>query len=905
MKFLREREVDDKVIEGAGQYQCSTCAETIGAPKLARPAKIHDDLDFNDVVGADGVYWTSREGKTYHFMHFIDEGTLYHLGIPCGRSVEDQIRAFESCWLLWAGPCSTLYLDPAGEYANDRWAEYLQHESIKVQMTAARSHWQNGRCERHGRIIKDMLTRMDSEEAITSETFPRCLREAFAAKNSLSRVKGFTPEQCLLGKARRLPASLTADDSIASHEMALSDGPEGIKFRQSLLKREQARRAFIAADNDNSFRRALLRRTRPARLDFQAKDWVLYWCQSRGNNRSVRGRWHGPAQVITVEPGKVAWLSHCGQLIRASPEHLRPASLREFAGLPRDSRGSVQDERLATSGTARRVIILDALPDEPLAELPARPLEEREPASENHSRMEEPEHEESPPSSAGDGLDASERQVEQVSSETVDASSIPIPAESPLSEDEALFGDDVDLQSESPAGYELAFRGGPSSDMSEIAETHVATSDRKQLSEIQWDSLSPSDQALFRKAKDKEIQAWLDHSTVKRVSQGTWEASQIMGCRWILVWKPPEQKGGERRAKARLVIQGFTDPGLSYVPNDAPTLTKDARMMLLQMVSSQGWTLINFDVSTAFLKGENDGRMLGIRAPPELQSALKMQPSDQCQLTGGAYGRIDAPYLWHKTFRGFLESVGFIVSPFDGCLFSLVTLGKDGSPRLHGVLGLHVDDGIGGGDAVFQRKIAEVRNRYSFGAYNEKDFVFCGVKYHQWPDGTIELDQIDYVNKIDPVSIHRERRQNPEAPLTLEETRLLRQACGSVQYAAVNTRPDLAAKVGELQSAVGRGTVGDLLTVNRVIYEAKSHPVCLSILPIPVSEVTFCAFTDASFATNRSSASRQGTLIFATNGEMVQNKVSIVCPMAWSSRKIPRVVRSTLSAETVALRWNP
>ena len=34
------------------------------------------------------------------------------------------------------------------------------------------------------------------------------------------------------------------------------------------------------------------------------------------------------------------------------------------------------------------------------------------------------------------------------------------------------------------------------------------------------------------------------------------------------------------------------------------------------------WKLINFDVSTAFLKGEGDGRRLGLEAPPEMAQAL-------------------------------------------------------------------------------------------------------------------------------------------------------------------------------------------------------------------------------------------------------------------------------------------
>ena len=68
-----------------------------------------------------------------------------------------------------------------------------------------------------------------------------------------------------------------------------------------------------------------------------------------------------------------------------------------------------------------------------------------------------------------------------------------------------------------------------------------------------------------------------------------------------------------------------------------------------------------------------------------------------------------------------------------------------------------------------------------------------------------------------------------------------------------------------------------------------------------MKELTFCAFSDASFATNKDTASRQGTIFFTTNGRLESNQVGIVCPMAWSSKKIPRVVRSTFSAKAVAL----
>ena len=60
-------------------------------------------------------------------------------------------------------------------------------------------------------------------------------------------------------------------------------------------------------------------------------------------------------------------------------------------------------------------------------------------------------------------------------------------------------------------------------------------------------------------------------------------------------------------------------------------------------------------------------------------------------------------------------------------------------------------------------------------------------------------------------------------------------------------------------------------------------------------------FSDASFSTSRDMSSRQGTLIFATDVKLSRNERTVVCPMAWSSKKIPRVVTSTLRAGSIAL----
>ena len=333
VKFLVERKAEPRIIQAARDYACSACIETVAQPKVSRPSHIHRDGDFGDTLGMDVAYWTNQAGQKFLFTHIIDEATLFHQAIAIGRTPEEQFAALTDQWFRWAGPCQLLYIDPAGEYTSEFWREQLQREGIHTKVSAGEAHWQLGRVEAHGSILKAMLTRMDSEDPIRTEAeFRRCLRQATNAKNSLSRVRGFTPEQAVVGKMSRLPASIVSDDAATSHAVAASELPEGIAFRRSLERREQARSAFVRTDNDNAYRRALLRRSRPMCQSFEAGDWVLYWRRQKGGARSERGRWYGPGQVICSD-GKVVWISHCGYLIRAAPEQIRSASMREWKGI--------------------------------------------------------------------------------------------------------------------------------------------------------------------------------------------------------------------------------------------------------------------------------------------------------------------------------------------------------------------------------------------------------------------------------------------------------------------------------------------------------------------------------------------------------------------------------------------
>ena len=180
--------------------------------------------------------------------------------------------------------------------------------------------------------------------------------------------------------------------------------------------------------------------------------------------------------------------------------------------------------------------------------------------------------------------------------------------------------------------------------------------------------------------------------------------------------------------------------------------------------------------------------------------------------------------------------------------------------------------------------------------------MFTGIQLDQHPDFSVSCSQADYVHNIPAIDIGKSRRNQPEASITEPELSKLRGLIGSLQYAVTNTRPDMAAKLGEVQTQVGRATVATLMLANKVLREAQSESaVKVCFRHIPVAEVTHVSFGDASFASPKQLDSFQGTLICATDSCLDRNEQAPISPLTWSSKKIARVVRSTLSAEAFSM----
>eukprot|EP00435_Cladocopium_sp_Y103_P044365 s2174_g12.t1 len=944
--FCQQLGCPDQFIQAIPEIRCSTCLET-SPPKGERVSAIHDNVDFGDIVSMDEIVWTNRAGEQLRFYHFIDQSTMYQTAIASPtKQGNDAAQALLQGWIQWAGPPKMLCVDAATELNSQVFLEFVQKFGICHRACATEAHWQNSRAERHGGILQVMLNKMDHEEPIQSYSdLSIALSQATMTKNQWSRHRGFSPEMLVFGKTARIPGSVISDESRSAHEVALQDLPEGQRFRDELAARERARKAFATVDNDQALRRALVSRSRPHRGQYSRGEWVMRWSKKG----EADGVWSGPLQVIIQEGHNVVWVTQGNKLYRVAPEHLRPLSAVEEwqqSGSQRQEgiqvdhgqsvvprHGGIQFHnqvvptvQMSSESTDQHrppnqseIEVSDHNTNIPITN---NPITINPPSNNSQSSQDQPDNEPdargnhagqipSTPGSISPSPSLLPKDNAQPEATATNPVEVPIPVGD---SDDELFTDCHDcfhLTSEECWKLEVNISQHDIDQWKREESPHhmsfVATAAKRQRSEVKLSQLSAQDKLLFQAAKNKEIDSWLSTDTVSRILRHQIPDGNLLRCRWILTWKPvdpseapPGSQQPKHTPKARLVVLGYEDPLVHEIPRDSPTMSKLTRMLILQTAASRRWDLESFDIRTAFLRGtETSNRTLGLEPPIEMRERMRLKPQEVLKLLKGAYGRVDAPYLWFMELKAGLEQVGFVQAPFDPCAF---VLPHPVTKQTEGILGVHVDDGLGCGSEYFSQKLQEVAKKFPFGSHKKRNFTFTGLRIEQQPDFSIHINQTQYIKDIHSITLSRERRSQPEAVVSEDERQSLRALIGSLQYAAVNTRPDLCSRLSWLQSEINRAKVSTLIDANRILHEARMHSgVQIIVKAIPIDDVRFVAFSDASFASNKTSSSHQGMVIMACHQQIGQNHKSDVSPILWHSKKIQKVAVSTLSAEAMSL----
>ena len=305
--------------------------------------------------------------------------------------------------------------------------------------------------------------------------------------------------------------------------------------------------------------------------------------------------------------------------------------------------------------------------------------------------------------------------------------------------------------------------------------------------------------------------------------------------------------------------------------------------LVIIIVVSNDWKIKSLDIKSAFLQGQETTRKIHLKPPKEAGSLFLWL------LNKTVYGLGDASREWYLKLKDELLKCGCLICIYDEALFFWM---HDGV--LHGIIACHVDDFLyGGSDLFHQQVIAKIKEVFCISKEEEDTFKYLGLQVEQ-SSKKIIVHQQSYINGISKVLV--EGNVLNERKLVDNEYTQFRTLNGQIAWTSTQTRPDIAFEACQLSVAAKNATVEDLKRANKTLKELKGNDVKIIFPNIgDLRKTILIVFSDASFANLINSGSQEGLIIFLVgeNGSYA--------PLVWKSKKVKRVVKSTLAAETLSL----
>jgi hypothetical protein len=433
------------------------------------------------------------------------------------------------------------------------------------------------------------------------------------------------------------------------------------------------------------------------------------------------------------------------------------------------------------------------------------------------------------------------------------------------------------------------------------------------------EALARPDANKWKEAMKEEWQALLENNTFKAFEEELLPGTDMSSLRivdldqftpisippnanpidskWVLRTKL--NVDGSTRYKARLVIRGFQQiKGIDFDETYAPVSKLTTFRMMMAMAAKNGWTVDHMDVVTAFLNPEIDRDNIYMGLPPGIDWIdPRLAGISTVRLKKALYGLKQAPRLWYEEINAFLLSIGFTQSTTDPNLYI-----QDGTALI-----LYVDDILIAYDQLNSKSVGAAVKQQLRERFKMKDLGrvrrFLGIEV----DENFNLSQTSYIGAIlrrfrmenaksatspmDPnVRLDNPRCEDKEANKTLYLSMV-----GSLMYAALGTRPDLAFCVTSLSRHNSRPLAMHLTAAKRALRYLKSTANLKIHYDVATSNdesSTVTGFTDSDWAGNLTTRKSVGGCVFSIG--------TCSGPIHWHSKSQSVVALSTLEAEYIA-----
>lgn len=359
------------------------------------------------------------------------------------------------------------------------------------------------------------------------------------------------------------------------------------------------------------------------------------------------------------------------------------------------------------------------------------------------------------------------------------------------------------------------------------------------------------------------------------------------------------QSGKITKRKVRIVAKGYSQvPGLHFNETYAPVMRWESLRILLTLGAISGLEIRQFDVKSAYLHGVIQEEVWvqqpeGFEVPGKEDLALRLRKA--------LYGTKQGGNQWRKTLEEFMtKTLDWRCSDYDRAVF--FKFWDDGT---WGIVGFWVDDATSIGH---KKRLLELENAFRdrFGLSGEDDahWILGTAITRDIDRHSISISQKNYIEDI-AVKFQVQNSKPCRIPIPLgidfsalknddeedEESKDFpyRELIGSLMYAAIASRPDIAHAINKLAQYSSNPSRAHWKLAKRILqflYHTRERSLILG-----GEKPTVYAYADADFAGDTEDRkSTGGYAVFLGNGVV-----------SWSSKKQTIVALSSTEAEYVVL----
>ena len=692
---------------------------------------------------------------------------------------------------------------------------------------------------------------------------------AVHSKNSLSNVHGFSPYQIAIGHTPNLPCNLTNDPP------ALECSSSEI-VQKNLNAIASARRSFIESESSEKVKRALRHNLNPASsTKYFTGDCVYY-------KRNDSKKWKGPGKVIGQDSQQVL-IKHGGIYVRVHPCRVMLKKAGHLQSTRKSSSStSSEDDLEDNSGGDSIVRNCESSEDEDQQE-----SNDSAPTDNNHSRNSTQTADPNIPvenvaireqSSQNSGTLHKGSTIEYVPKQGRDWIKCKLHSRAGKVGGKykscwnIVEGDSIKMINLDDVSWRASVE--PVSNESGDEEYASATDDEEVsycdvfLSQVDEETLS---------AKIDELTNWKSEEVYQEVKDCGQEAISV---RWVVT---PKLVDGVWKTKARLVARGFEEDN-SNLRTDSPTCMRETLRIVLTVAAGRKWNINSIDIKAAFLQGKPIDRQVFLRPPKEadVKGSLWL-------LKKAVYGLSDASRIWYLRVVEELAKLGVEVSKYDKALFIWRRQGV-----VDGIIVAHVDDFLWCGSEDFHRDIImKLKSVFKVSKQSEAMFKYIGIDLKQ-KEGCMTLSQRSYTQSVKEIKLPKIDASMKQQEVGSELRRAFRGVVGQISWVAGMSRPDAAFNACSLSTVQSKATYRDLFEANKAVRDLKSNDLDIIIPRMDLSTLNISVYSDASYGNLKDGGSQGGHIVFISDSK------GTCAPISWSSKKIKRVARSTLGAETLS-----